>query len=160
MKFFRVYHHKKKGYYAAPIGFNMQAALLMFLWAAANNLWGKALMLFGFVALMLGLIFYGLHAHMQVLIYTGIAGFSIVPIWSGLGANEWVFRALESQGYNLTRKIRAKDAQSAISQARKSSSSKSNRSVANKNKSRQNEEDLPINAEPEWRRRKNNRLIK
>lgn len=159
MKFFRVYLHKSKGYYAAPIGFNIQAAILMFLWAAANNLWSKALLLFVFAASMLAIVFYGKSANMEILIYAGIAGISIVPLWSGVSANQWVFKSLESQGYALVRKIRAKDARTAISQARKSSNPSKTKPIRATKKESANV-DLPINAEPEWRRRRNNRIIK
>lgn len=160
MNFFRVYLHKSKGYYAAPIGFNIQAAILIFLWAAANNLWSKALLLFVFAASMLAIVFYGKSANMEILMYVGIAGISIVPLWSGVSANQWVFNSLENQGYTLIRKIRAKDAHTAISQARKSTSTgKSSLGKATK-RAAKSAEDLPINTEPEWRRRRNNRIIK
>lgn len=162
MNFFRVYHHKKKGYYAAPVGFNIQAAILMFLWAAANNLWSKALLLFVLVAGMLGVIIYGNQANMQMLMYVGIAGISIAPIWSGISANEWIFKSLESQGYTLVRKIRAKDAKTAINNAHKGSSgsSKGRKRSSNSKLDQNKDTELPINAEPEWRKRRNNRMIK
>lgn len=159
MNFFRVYHHKKKGYYAAPVGFNIQAAILMFLWAAANNLWGRALLLFVFVAGMLGVIIYGNYANIEMLMYAGIAGISIAPIWSGVSANEWIFKSLESQGYSLIRKIRAKDANSAISQTKKGSNNQGKKQ-SNRTNNKDLDKELPINAEPEWRRRRNNRMIK
>lgn len=119
MQVFRVYHHKIKGYQAVPMGFSISAFITSFLWAAANNLWGKAFMLFFGFALMAGGIAAGVILKFPLLSLSALAGFAVLPLWAGMQGQQWVCDKLETQGYALTKRITAASANNAIAAAKR-----------------------------------------
>lgn len=120
MQVFRVYHHKIKGYKAVPMGFSISAFITSFIWAAANSLWGKAFLLFFGFALMAGGIAAGVILKFPLLSLCALAGFAVLPLWSGMQGQQWLCDKFESQGYSLTKRITAASANNAIAAAKRS----------------------------------------
>ncbi len=119
MQVFRVYHHRVKGYKAVPMGFSISAFITSFIWAAANSLWGKAFLLFCGFAIMAAAALAGMHLKFPMLSLSAIAGVALLPLWAGVQGQQWVCTKLEKQGYNLARRITAKNANNAITAAKR-----------------------------------------
>lgn len=119
MQVFRVYHHKTKGYQAVPVGFSVAAFLASFIWAAANNLWGKAFLLFiGFLAMLAAGAASAL-LNFPLLALCAVAGISLLPIWAGMQGQQWICSKLEEQGFRLVKRINAESASNAINAAKR-----------------------------------------
>ncbi len=130
MQVFRVYHHKIKGYQAVPMGFSISAFITSFLWAASNSLWGKAFLLFFGFALMGGAIAAGVLLHFPMLSLSALAGFAILPLWAGMQGQQWICDKLTNQGYSLTKRITAANANNAIAAAKRDENKGSDNSQA------------------------------
>jgi len=125
MPVFRVYRQtKKKSYQAVPVGFSIGAFFASFLWAAANNLWGKAFILFMGFLLMGGAAVAGALLNSPLLTFSALAGIVILPLWAGAQGQQWYCEKLESQGYQLVKRINTQSASHAINAAKRSEKNK------------------------------------
>ena len=121
MPVYRVYQHStKKDYQAVPVGFSLGAFFASFLWAAANNLWGKAFLLFMGFLLMGGAAFAGALLNSPLLMLSAIAGIAILPLWAGAQGQQWYCSYLEKRGYHLVKRINTESASNAINAAKRS----------------------------------------
>lgn len=121
MAVFRVYQHKtKKNYQAVPVGFSVAAFFASFLWAAANNLWGKAFLLFLGFMVMIGAAAAGAWLNFPLLALSGLAGIALLPLWAGVQGQSWVCARLEAQNYQLVKRINSESATQAIQAAKRS----------------------------------------
>jgi len=121
MPVFRVYQHSKtKSYQAVPVGFSVGAFLASFLWAAANNLWGKAFLLFMGFLLMGGAAFAGALLNSPLLMLSAVAGVAVLPLWAGAQGQQWFCNKLEGEGYQLVKRINTESAANAINAAKRS----------------------------------------
>lgn len=135
MPVYRVYQHsKKKDYLAVATGFSMAAFFTSFLWAAANNLWGKAFLLFMGFLMMAGAAFAGVLLNSPLLILAALAGIAIIPILAGAQGMQWYCDKLEKNGYKLVKRINSQTANSAIAATKRSSK------VAEENKNQPKQE--------------------
>jgi|GEM_PF-1536251 hypothetical protein len=121
MPVFRVYQHsKKKSYQAVPVGFSLGAFLASFLWAAANSLWGKAFVLFMGFLLMGAAAVAGAQLNSPLLMLSAVAGVALLPLWAGTQGQQWYCNKLESQGYQLVKRINTQSAENAIKSVKRS----------------------------------------
>lgn len=117
MKAYRVYH-KKKNYKAVPMGFSLGAFLASALWAAANNLWGKSLLLtLGFI-IFAGAVVAGTQLNFEFLSLVSLVGFVMLPLWAGLKGQSWICSSLEKQGYKIVARLTSKSASEALATAK------------------------------------------
>lgn len=118
MAAYRVYTLKDTNYRAVPMGFSIGAFFASFLWAAANNLWGKAFILFiGFLSLAVT-VGLGFYLNFEMLSFVALGGLVLLPIWAGSQGQNWVCASLEKKGYKLVRRINSTSASKAIASAR------------------------------------------
>lgn len=136
MQVFRVYHHRTKGYQAVPVGFSVAAFLTSFIWAASNSLWGKAFVLFiGFLSMLAAGAASAL-LNFPLLALCAVAGVSLLPLWAGTQGQQWICSRLESQGFQLVKRINAESATHAINAAKRAE--KKNEPAATNSNSRNN----------------------
>lgn len=120
MPVYRVYQHRqKKNYQAVPVGFSLGAFLASFLWAAANNLWGKAFLLFLGFLLLGGAAVTGGLLNSPLLMLSAIAGIALLPLWAGTQGQQWYCDKLEKDGYQLVKRINSQSATHAINAAKR-----------------------------------------
>lgn len=119
MPVYRVYQHTtKKDYLAVRMGFSLAAFFASFLWAAANNLWGKAFLLFMGFLLMGGAAVAGTLLESPLLALSAVAGIAVLPLWAGVQGQQWYCDKLEGKGYHLVKRISSASAEAAIKAAK------------------------------------------
>lgn len=125
MPVFRVYRQtQKKNYLAVPVGFSLGAFFASFLWAAANNLWGKAFILFMGFALMGGAAVAGALLNTPLLTFAALGGIVLLPLWAGTQGQQWYCDKLERQGYQLVKRVNSPSATQAINSAKRKDQAK------------------------------------
>lgn len=117
MKAYRVYH-RNNNYRAVPMGFSLSAFVTSFIWAAANSLWGKAIMLMlGFV-IFAGALVGGAQLQFEFLSIVALVGFVMLPLWAGLKGQSWICTSLEKQGYKIVARLTSPSASQALTTAK------------------------------------------
>ncbi|WP_028304174.1 hypothetical protein [Oceanospirillum maris] len=114
MQIYRVYKHPQRGFAAITSGFNWSAAVFSLMWTLSSSLWGPSfLLLLGWVFAIAGITAGGImHLPMVSMAFLGLA--TLLPLWAGMSATNWLEGNLKKQGYSLVNKVRANTSQGAI----------------------------------------------
>ena len=114
MQIYRVYQHPQRGFAAITSGFNWSAAIFSLMWTLSCSLWGPSFLLFiGWSVAVSGIVAGGiLHLPMISMAFLGLA--TLLPLWAGMSATNWLEGNLKKEGYSLVNKVRASTSQGAI----------------------------------------------